>query len=137
MAEQIKEILDRIIAWTKLKCRVVTTEHKPLYFREREVWWAYLGQNIGSEQNGKGIGFARPVLIVKKLSVRLFIAIPLTTVAKNGSLNHRLFNERSKREDFAIISQVRTLSSRRLIEKQRVVSAVDFLEIRRILREML
>ena len=31
------------------------------YFYEREVWWAVVGQNIGSEEDGKGKNFARPV----------------------------------------------------------------------------
>jgi hypothetical protein len=34
---------------------------KFFYFREKEIWWACLGANIGFEQNGKNENFERPI----------------------------------------------------------------------------
>ena len=38
------------------------------YFHEREVWWCSLGMNVGFEQDGKGLQYMRPVLILKGFS---------------------------------------------------------------------
>lgn len=37
-------------------------------FCEGEVWWCALGENIGVEINGKSATFARPILVLRKLS---------------------------------------------------------------------
>ncbi|DAB39142.1 MAG TPA: toxin-antitoxin system protein, partial [Sulfuricurvum kujiense] len=39
--------------------------------KPREIFWAKIGENVGYEQNGKGDNFARPVLIIKKLTKEL------------------------------------------------------------------
>ena len=51
--------------WNDVKKR---TQEKTVtaYFREREIYWANLGKNIGYEQNGKGEDFMRPILIFRK-----------------------------------------------------------------------
>ena len=33
-------------------------------FKERDIFWVSIGQNIGYEQNGKSDIFSRPVLIL-------------------------------------------------------------------------
>ncbi len=46
---------------------------------EGDVFWAYLGLNIGKEIDGKSEYFSRPVYIYKKINKINFLAIPLTT----------------------------------------------------------
>lgn len=43
---------------------------RSLYFKERQIWWASIGQNIGVEANGKNKKYERPVIILKNLTVR-------------------------------------------------------------------
>lgn len=44
-------------------------------FKEREIFWARIGQNIGAEEFGKGNEFQRPILIIRKLTAHIFIGI--------------------------------------------------------------
>ncbi|HJV33298.1 MAG TPA: hypothetical protein VJ694_04695, partial [Patescibacteria group bacterium] len=70
--------IHRLHAWTKRKIQVHLHD-RVLYFEEREIWWSSLGENIGSEDNGKHDIFVRPVIILKKFSRALSLAIPVTT----------------------------------------------------------
>ena len=54
--------------WNEVKKETDTNVALPL-FKEREIYNAKIGENIGFEQSGKGDEFVRPVLILKKLSV--------------------------------------------------------------------
>jgi len=56
-----------------------------IYFKEGQIWWCSVGQNVGSESLGKGEYFTRPILIIKKLSSDLCIALPLTSKKKTGT----------------------------------------------------
>lgn len=134
---EIKEILQRIIVWTKLKCRIQLSKQKEVYFSEREIWWAHLGENIGSEQNGKNDQFDRPVLIIKKFNPSLLLILPMTTSEKDGKYYVATSHNGGQRPAKVVLSQVRTISSRRLIKKQRTLPELEFREIRRRLKEML
>jgi mRNA interferase MazF len=70
--------LNHFIEWTKIKIRIHVSE-RVLYFKQREIWWASLGCNIGHEEDGKNIMFERPVLIVKKFNHHLLWVLPLTS----------------------------------------------------------
>ena len=52
--------------WNIVKQKAHNTERK-LGFRQRDIFWLRIGQNIGSEEFGKGNEFQRPVLIIRKL----------------------------------------------------------------------
>lgn len=57
----------KFVDWTKLKI-ATHFSNKNVYFREGEIWWVSIGQNIGNEQNGKNTNFERSVLIFKKFN---------------------------------------------------------------------
>ncbi len=57
-------------------------EHK--WCNERDIWWCKLGINIGYEQDGKGEGSLRPVLIIKKFNKFVCLVVPLSTKKKKG-----------------------------------------------------
>lgn len=67
--------------WNEVKKKLDKKTGNSL-FREGQIWWCSVGQNVGSETYGKGKIFARPVLVFKRLSAQLFIGIPLTTKQK-------------------------------------------------------
>jgi len=64
------------MAWSKKR-----TDNKKIIpqIKQREIYWANIGENIGFEQNGKGDNFMRPLLIFKKFSNNIFFGIPLST----------------------------------------------------------
>ena len=96
--------------------------------KEREVYWASIGENIGYEQNGKGESFSRPVLIVKKYSKNMFFGVPLSTQIKEGSFfyNFTFLDETSN----ALIVQSRLFDARRLENKLGMISEEDFENIK-------
>ena len=50
-----------------------------------DIWWASVGENVGSEINGKSHLLSRPVIICKKLAHGFYFVRPRTTKAKVGS----------------------------------------------------
>lgn len=135
--DELKAALERIIAWTRLKCRLQITEPKHTYFNEREIWWAHLGENIGSEQNGKNEQFDRPVLIVKKFNAAMLWILPITTTNKERPYYFTVAHEDGQRQVKIILSQIRTISAKRLIRKQRMLPEVEFEEVLLQLKAML
>lgn len=83
--------------------------------REGEIWWAGIGENIGTEINGKSAYFSRPVLILRKLSRYNFMGVPLTSQPHEGSW-YIGFEFRGRYEN-AVLAQARTLSVYRLYRK--------------------
>jgi mRNA interferase MazF len=64
-------------SWNKYKKRIqIERAHK--HYHARDIWWCSLGVNVGSEHDGEGSEYQRPVLIIKGLSVNTCLAIPLT-----------------------------------------------------------
>ena len=70
--------------WNEIKKKLQAKDRLE-YFKERQIWWSSIGQNLGSETYGKGKTFTRPVLVFKKLSGNAFLGLPMTTKAKFGS----------------------------------------------------
>ena len=70
--------------WMPIKSQINNNEKYPIGFKEREIWYASIGENIGFEEDGKGIKFARPVLILRVFSRKLCFVIPLSTSQKRG-----------------------------------------------------
>ncbi len=106
-----------------------------LYFKEREIWWCYLGLNVGVEQDGKGDKFLRPVLVVKKFSRYLSVCIPLTTSVKQRWYFHT-FDSNDGVFRQLIVSQIRVIDTARLHEKITSVSVDSFLQIKTMIRNL-
>lgn len=121
--------------WNKQK-KKVDTQLAPPFPNEREVWWCKLGVNIGSEENGSGYAYARPIVILRGLSMETCLVIPLTT----SSDKHRLrpyagvVGERKAR---AILSQMRVVDTRRFTSKIGYLDKDIFEEIRKAVKDML
>ncbi|MFA6304640.1 MAG: type II toxin-antitoxin system PemK/MazF family toxin [Patescibacteria group bacterium] len=96
-------------------------------FREREVWWCSLGANVGFEQDGKHDQFERPVLVLRKFSKGMFWGLPLTSRPKQGPF-YMLFDLKNTPATI-LMSQLRVLSSKRLIRRIGKISSKTFLTI--------
>ena len=105
------------------------------YIHEREVWWAAIGVNIGTEMDGKNEQHERPVLVVRKLGKEQFLGIPLTSRTKEGvfyipiNYNNRL--------GIACISQVRVMSVQRLLRKIGRTRTEDFEKVTQQLSQLI
>ncbi len=116
------------LSWHNKKVKI-DLNSEMLYFREREIWWCSVGLNIGSEQNGKGKNFCRPVLIYKKFSPHTFWGIPLSSKSKNGDY---YFSFTAKTNfNIALLHQIRLFDSRRLMQKFGTMSDADFVECKK------
>lgn len=123
--------------WNRVKKRINNTRSiESLYFREKEVWWCICGLNIGFEQDGKGPDFRRPLLIIKKFNKYVVLIVPLTSKEKQGKyyVTCDLGDGVSRK---AVISQLRLIDTRRLIDKLGVVTTVSYIEIKKTIKDML
>ena len=114
--------------WNLLKKSIdVAPMRRNLFFTEREVWWCSLGVNVGVESNGKNQRFERPILIVKKFNGEMIWIVPLTSKPRIGPHYQRLIHDAGV--SWAHLSQIRTVSSKRLLRKIGMVTESDFLGV--------
>jgi len=117
--------------WNDVKQRAHNTPRN-VGFKPREIFWMRIGQNVGSEEFGKGNEFQRPVLIVKKLTRDLFVGIPLTSHIKQSNDYFHLITYKTKkgiRQSSAMILQLRTYDKKRLMGKIATLEKRQFEEV--------
>ena len=87
-------------------------------FKEWEMWWCAIGENVGVEINGKGKKFVRPVIIFKKFGKLSFVGIPSTTQNHLARSPDWYVHFRFKNiDEYAAINQLETISVFRLYRK--------------------
>ena len=114
------------------------TENKPKRpkFKERDIFFARIGENIGSEQSGKGNDFLRPILIFKKFNNEVFWGVPLTKTSKQNKF-HFHFSFIEEIDSAAILSQLKLTDSKRLERKIGVMKEEDFTNIRKSVKALM
>ncbi len=100
------------------------TVNKDLFFHAREIWWCSAGLNIGVEIDGKNDNFERPMLIVKKFNSDMVWVVPLTKKERANPYYLKLRN--SSVESSLILSQIKTISTKRLLRKIGSISEDEF-----------
>jgi len=133
MADETKAKFDD---WNIKKQEIHFSERtKEIYFKEGQIWWCSVGQNIGSESLGKGEYFMRPILIVKKLSSDLCVALPLTSRNKIGTW----FEEITFNGDkiCVLLYQIRTFNKKRFQRKMGELDQNDFMRVKEKLEALL
>lgn len=112
--------------WNKLKKHV---NAKPDNFgvHEREIWWASFGVNVGVEIDGKHKVFERPALIIRKFNRQMVWVLPTTSVSKNERFYEKFLLNST--EYFAVLTQLRTVSTKRLVRKIGMMPKSDFQRI--------
>jgi len=119
--------------WNEVK---KDTQKKNFIFsvKPREIYWVKIGQNIGSEEYGKGELFSRPVIVVRQLTSDLFIGIPTTTADKeNNDYFHNINYIDIKKNNInstAMIYQFKTFSKKRVTSKIGKLSVDEFEKIK-------
>ncbi|MFA6144920.1 MAG: type II toxin-antitoxin system PemK/MazF family toxin [Sulfurimonas sp.] len=101
-------------SWNAIKKEIHKNKNR-IHFRQGEIWFVSIGQNIGYEVYGKGENFLRPVVIFRKINKNTFLAIPLTSKIKEDKF-HCIIDFKEK-QNSAILSQVKTIDAKRLAYK--------------------
>lgn len=91
--------------------------------KDGDMYWCAVGENVGVEINGKSETFARPVVVLKKLSKYGFMGVPLTSQEHSGSwYTPFIFKDR---QEYAVLAQARVFSVSRLYKKMGSLSDPD------------
>ena len=113
--------------WNRVK---KSTHGKPEVFgvHEREIWWVSFGVNVGVEIDGKNPNFERPALILRKFNREMVWVLPTTLQAKDKKF-HEKFSLGGK-DYFVVLTQMRTVSTKRFLRKIGMMPQEDFGRIR-------
>lgn len=114
--------------WNVVKKRL-QQQDRVKFFKQRQIWWCSIGQNLGSESYGKGRTFTRPVLIFKKLSGELFLGLPLTSKIKQGSWYVSMRHKGN--EVTVLLNQARLYDKKRLVYRFGEVDDADYDRIKK------
>ena len=117
--------------WNEIK-KSITIKQPKFRIKPREIYWVKIGQNVGDEEYGKGENFARPVIVIKKLTRDLFMGIPTSTTIKDNDYFHPFEYTNRQSGDIkvsAMILQLKTFSMKRIMNKIGVVNKVEFEKI--------
>ena len=121
--------------WNEKKKLTERKQERP-EFKQRDIFFARLGENVGFEQSGKGGDFLRPVLVFRKFSNEVFWGIPLTkTLKKTIFYFHFSFVEGV--DSVAILSQLKLVDSKRLERKIGVMEKENFSKLKESVRALM
>jgi len=109
------QFIKRFTEWLIFKQQLDSQNTAFPIFKEGDIWWCHIGENIGTEISGKSDVFTRPILILKKYDRYSFLGLPLTTKERTGTWYLPL--EFNGRRQAIILTQGRRLDHRRLQKK--------------------
>jgi len=144
--ESLKEILEiieiktnKFDSWNEIKKQTDNIQRK-ITIKPREIYWVKVGYNIGMEIYGKGDNFARPVIVVKRLTKDLFFGIPLSMQIKQGDYFYTfeyVNKERGLLQNSALLLQAKIFSVKRIMNKSGMINKNDFDEIIKRFNQMI
>jgi mRNA interferase MazF len=122
--------------WMVTKARIHNEALKPPIFEKREIWVCNVGENIGHENDGKGVQYTRPVLIIQKYGNMTCHILPLSTTQRRGYY-YFPFDGHSGKTSVALLTQSRIIDASRLRRRIGYVDKPVFKEIQERLRKIL
>ena len=120
--------------WNEVKKK--TNAEAPRLYTVREIWWCRFGANVGFEQDGSGRLFLRPVVIVRAFGPNICLILPLTASKQKHSLRISVGDMQGKQAS-ALLSQMRVIDTRRLVEKVGFMNKQVFMELKKALKDLL
>ncbi len=118
-----------------IKKKNLHKESKGRFYHVRDIWWCALGVNIGFERDESFENFLRPVLIIKGLSKETCLVVPLTTSMREHKYRISVGSVTGK-EAKVILSQMRVVDTKRLIEKIVMLDKATFEAIKKSIRNL-
>ena len=110
--------------WNKVK-KQINSKEVPITYKERDIFWANIGENIGFEQNGKGSDFMRPILVFRKFTNKMFLGVPLSTQLRDGSFFFQ-FQFLDDKRSTALLVQAKMFDVKRLDRRIGMINKDDF-----------
>ncbi len=135
-------MIEKYNKWNDLK-KSLSKKEKLISFKDRDIFYMNMGENLGFEQNGKGEGFVRPVIVFKKFNRNMFLGVPISSQVKEGSYFFKFeFDKRSKNgkqlsKNIAILVQLRLYSNKRLLNKIGVMDKESFEKMSKELKRLI
>lgn len=120
--------MKKFLKWIGLKQRLHESDHQPPLVSQGDIWWVSIGENVGSEVNGKSDLFSRPVIILKKLAHSFYFVIPTTTQKRTGTWYVQFRHQ--EKNMFACLHQARTIDHRRISSKLGTIDDTDLSRIK-------
>ena len=118
-------------SWNEVKKKIDSKE-SVIFCNQREIWWCSIGINVGSEEDGKNELFERPVVILGVFYKGVIRVAPLTGKIKEDE--HHVVVNYSGRSGSIILSQTKTISTKRLSRKLCRLDKVQFDKVLKHLR---
>ena len=103
---------------------------------EPEKFGCDLGLNIGFEQDGTGKNNGRPILILQGFSKEVCLIVPLSTSRKENKYYLNVGKIKG-RQSSVILSQIRLLDTKRLVNKIGKMEKEKFEEIRKAVKNLI
>jgi mRNA interferase MazF len=119
-------------AWNIVKKRIQEEERK-VYIRAGEVRWAVIGVNVGSEIDGKGTSFTRPVLVLHVIGSYLALVVPLST-KKKETTGYISFEWKGNTNSLCV-HQIRIISQKRILARRGRVSEKRLIKIKKKIKD--
>ena len=110
------------------KKKKVDTRLKPNFIHDGEVWMSYVGINIGTEANGVGREFMRPMLILKRVRFEQVWCVPFSTQENKDYI--KLEFKYKDKVNYANVLQLKTIDTGRLAYKIGHINETDLVLIK-------
>ena len=123
----MNEYIKNFDLWNDKKKLIEAESQRVSTFSEKEIWWVFLGLNIGREIDSKNQDYIRPALIIKKLSLDTLWIIPISRTTKKGSYFHTVNLE--YRKQTILLLQLRMISAKRLLKRIVEIDELEFITI--------
>ena len=120
--------------WNTLKKKLQETK-RDVRFKEGDIWWVSIGQNIKSESYWKGENYRRPIVVLRKLSKDTCICIPLSSQKKTGTWFCEYRNQ--WQDATALLYQIKMIHTNRFQRRIWYMDDSDFLNIKKRLKNLL
>ncbi len=112
-ARAIKKYTKNFDAWNEIKCLIHVKNTERILIQQGAIWLMNVGVNVGSEVDGKGTDFARPVIVIRRINDSTFYGIPVSSKIVEDFYRIRF---KMLREDrIALFSQMRSFDKKRCI----------------------
>ena len=121
--------------WNKLK-KGINSRGENKFYQPRDIWWCSMGINIGTEANGKGEDYGRPVGVIKCFNKESFLGVALTGKKKTGTY-YMYLGKVKERDASANLSQIRLYDTKRLVNKMGRLDEKIFEIMRKAVKAML
>jgi len=124
-------VQDNYDKWNEIK-KDISEENIIVGYKNRDIFYMKMGENIGFEQNGKGKDFVRPVVVIKGFNENMFFGVPLSTKIKDGKFYYtfEFKKENTTVINNALLSQMKLFSTKRLLNKIGIINQDDFKKLK-------